>query len=313
MQPPNFFIIGAPRSGTTSLYSYLNQHPEIEMSSQKEAGYFHFVGAKPDFDALASRYGAGLLNESIQRYNRAERLSILDEAAYQSLWSGDHGAVRGEATPTYLFDPAAALAMSASAPESKLIVILRNPVDRAYSEYLQSLRLGLEQHNSFEAAIAAEPVDVQDYWWGARRYIRSGFYASNLERFMNVWPVDRIQVYFYEQLEEDVPGLLQDCFRFLGVDSDVVIDTSTRHKKGFVPAQTFLVRVAQSDSRIKQFGRKIVARSIRERLYHRILARRVVEPPPFRDETRRALAGRFSEDLRRLNQLVGGVPTWLTP
>lgn len=313
MPYPDFLIIGAPRSGTTSLYSYLNQHPQIQMSSQKEAGFFHFAGQAPDFDRMATSYGPDLLAESKTRYQRALRLSIIDAEKYRRLWTPDSEVVaRGEATPTYLFDPVAAALLSRHVPDSKLIVMLRNPADRAYSEYLQALRLGLEHHQIFDDALAAEPADVDDYWWGARRYVRSGLYARNLTRYLDSWPRERIRLYFYEQLESDPGSLLRDCFEFLGVEESVAIDVSTRHKAGFVPAQSLLVAAAQSDGVIKRSIRTVVPWSVRRRLYHRIISRAKAEPPPFSDQARSSLIGRFSEDVSRLQAITGrDLGVWL--
>jgi hypothetical protein len=312
---PDFLVIGAPRSGTTSLYSYLNQHPQIQMSSQKEAGFFHFAGEAPDFDRMAISYGPDLLAESRVRYKRAERLSILDAERYGQLWTPDSMVTaRGEATPTYLFDPEAASVIRRHVPNSKLIVMLRNPADRAYSEYLQALRLGLEQHRDFEDALAAEPVDVDDYWWGARRYVRSGLYAKNLTRYLDTWPRERIRIYFNDQFEADTPSLVRDCFQFLGVDENVAVDVSTRHKAGFVPAQSLLVAAAQSDGVIKRSMRKVLPWSVRRRLYHRIVSRSKAEPPPFSDRARSSLITHFSEDISRLQALTGrDLRVWLRP
>ena len=314
MPYPDFFIIGAPRSGTTSLYSYLNQHPQIEMSSQKEAGFFHFADQLPDFVGMAGLYGPDLLAESLKRFDRARRLSVVDDATYHQLWSDNPGVLaRGEATPTYLFDEAAAASIESRLPGSKLIVILRNPADRAYSEYLQALRLGLENRRSLEDALAAEPSDIDEYWWGARRYVRSGFYARNLGRYLAAWPRERVRIYFYEQLYDDVGSLLQNCFAFLGVDPETEIDSSTRHKTGFVPADGLLVSAARSDGVLKRSVRRVLPWSIRRRLYHAIMSREKAEPPAFSHQTRSALVDAFRDDISRLQQITGrDLGVWLS-
>ena len=303
---PNLFIVGAPRCGTTSLYSYLGQHEQIEMSPQKEAGFLHFANGRPDFDEMAARNGASLKSESIARYRRAERRSVIDETEYLKLWKVDsRSPVRGEATPTYLLDPSVPGHLRNRWPESRIIVILRNPVDRAYSEYLQSIRLGVERHSTFEEAIAAEPVDVDDFWWGARKYIRSGFYARHLRRFLDVWPREHVKVFFHEQLIQDVEGLLRDCFRFLEIDPRARIDSSTRYKSGFVPAPSPLVRVAQSESAIKRLVRTSVPAATRRILYHKIMSRRQIAPPPLTPSTRSRLMAGFRNDIKGLQEIVG--------
>lgn len=275
------------------------------MSSQKEAGYFHFLGSEPDFEAMAARHGRQLHHESLRRYQRAKRLSVVSERDYKRLWkTSSEPFIRGEATPTYFFDPEVTQRIWAKYPSSKLILILRNPVHRAYSEYLQFLRLGLETHRMFEEALAAEPVAVEDYWWGARRYVRSSLYATHLNRFLSIFPRSQVKIYLFEQLKSDVVALMRDCFSFLEVRPDFQVDTSFRHKEGFVPENTGLVRFAQSDHPLKGLLRGTFPRALRGKVYDMILRAHQGEPPPLTSLLEAKLRSTFLSDLTQLESIA---------
>src|SRR5262245_16436607 len=117
---PNFFIVGAAKAGTTSLHAYLSAHPQVFMPALKEPHYFADFELSPEFDNFMP--------------------VIRDQPAYQDLFRGSQGSTAvGEASPSYLCDPAAAARIKAAIPDAKIVISLRNPVDRAYSHYLMDL------------------------------------------------------------------------------------------------------------------------------------------------------------------------------
>src|SRR5262249_39324802 len=127
---PNFFVIGAPKAGTTSLYEYVAQHPDVYMSPVKEPAYF-----KP-------RHPPG--GEDAEPEDRL--------AAYVALFDGVAGEhVVGEATPSYLQSASAAARIRDAVPDARLVAVLRNPVDRAYSGYSMRVQQGTEDRTFVEA------------------------------------------------------------------------------------------------------------------------------------------------------------------
>ena len=136
MTLPNFLIIGAMKSGTTSLYHYLKQHPQIYMSSIKEPNFFALEGSNLDFNGAEGK-------EQIQRLIKRE--SIINIEEYRALFRrAAHETAIGEASPMYLYSPEAPYRIRYYVPEAKLITILRNPVERAYSAFLYMTRDGRE-------------------------------------------------------------------------------------------------------------------------------------------------------------------------
>jgi hypothetical protein len=310
---PDFLIIAAPRSGTTSLYNYLAQHPQLQMSSQKEPAFFHFLDSPPNFIAMANRYGEDRLQESIDRYERARRLAVLDEGSYGRLWHPDPGVrMRGEATPTYLFDPAARRQILNRLKSPKLLLLLRNPIDRAYSQYLQYLRLGIEHQYDFAAALDEEPLDVSDYWWGSRPYVRIGMYANYVQACIRDHGSSTVRVFLYEDLVERTTAMLRQIFEFLDVEPAVPIDVSERHKKAFVPAPRLSVRLLRSERRLKQAVRRVIPDALRGRLYDRIIRSHPINPPPVSSEVRTRLLSSFEADILRLQDVLDrDLSSWL--
>ena len=231
MKRPNFIILGAAKSGTTALHNYLGQHPDIFVTLKKEPKFFTFYGETPDTDGTADAEGR-------QRYEYVKRGSIYDLDAYHALFEtvADETAI-GESSPMYLYCPRSAQRIYEYDPGMKLIAILRDPVERAFSHYMQySIQVqGDEYLPTFEKAIAAEPIDHPHIWYSFRHYVRLGFYYRQLQRYFDRFDANQIRVYLYEDLKHDSQQLFQDIFQFLNVDDAFTIDTTRSHNVGAAP------------------------------------------------------------------------------
>ena len=212
---PDFVIIGAARCGTTSLHAYLREHPQVFMSSEKETDYFSLGDLPSDeVPALAAPWRAK---------TRAEYEAFFRDA-------GDAHAV-GEASPTYLFYPRSAERLRQAIPDAKLICVLRDPVERAYSHFALARKMGFETETDFEAAVARE-----DERWRTDRsmrftYTRASFYHDGLAEFLARFPRERILVLRFEDLSADTAGAMRRIHAFVGVDPDFVADVAVRHNR----------------------------------------------------------------------------------
>ena len=299
--------MGAPRSGTTSLSQYLNQHPQVRMSSRKEPAYFHFVDttSQPDFPLLARTHGHDLLAESEENYYRAQGMAITDPNKYSELWSHESTPIfKGEATPTYLFDPVAMTSIRESITSCKGLVILRNPIERAYSEYLQHLGKGFEKAGTFAEALSLEPVDVDDFWWGSRSYVRSGLYVDHVLRAFDLFGKENILVLLTDDLANDPHGTLREIATFLDIDSEFEFDTSTKHNPAHVPIPDLAVRVARSQGPLRTMARRVLPDAIRSKLWRRVMWRGEAQIPEFDSETRSSLTSLFSPSVSRLAKVI---------
>jgi hypothetical protein len=208
---PNFFIIGAQKAGTTSLYYYLKQHPQVYMSPRKEP---HF------FKGMHSEY----------RKRGRSLPPVTDLGDYQALFEGvtDEKAI-GEASASYLYSPKAPALIKRSIPDAKLIAVLRNPADRAYSNYLYCVKMGREPLASFAEALQAEEKRIRENWGPLWHYRQKGFYYSQVKRYFDVFGQDQVKVYLYDDLRGKPSSMLGDIFRFLDVDETFVPDLSIEH------------------------------------------------------------------------------------
>lgn len=204
---PNFLIVGAAKSGTTSLYYYLKQHPQIYMSPVKEPRFFisHFL----EFPRRGVRDDIG----------DAHMVKDIDE--YKRLFSGVISETRiGEASAVYLYYYENTVPVIKKVlGDIKIIIILRNPIDRAYSHYMYSIRDGRE-NLSFEDALAEEEKTIKNDWGPYPYYTDIGFYYKQVKAYLENF--SQVKVCLFDDLKEDTIGLLKDVYNFLDVDSAFV-------------------------------------------------------------------------------------------
>ena len=235
MPLPNFLIIGAAKAGTTSLYYYLRQHPQVYMSPIKEPRFFALEGEILNFKGPAQ----GINQTSI---------TSLDE--YFHLFAGvtDEIAI-GEASTLYLHSQRALEGIKRYLPNAKLIVILRNPIERAYSSYLHLVRDGYEAL-SFEQALQAEEFRIQQKWQPLWYYSKRSFYYEAIKNYLDIFEHCQIKIYLYEDLAADSKYIFKDICGFLDIDDSFKPDTSIKNSSG-IPKNKFLQRILISDNPAK--------------------------------------------------------------
>jgi hypothetical protein len=186
----DFIVIGAQKAGTTSLFHYLRAHQQIHIPFAKEVGFF-------------SR--ERLFNKGAPWY-----LNQFADATPQQ--------IVGEASPQYMMNPAVPARIHALFPGIKLIAILRNPIDRAYSSYRMTVRLGSEKR-SVQAALLSPPLPNLDQPFTAFDYLGMGLYGKILEGYLKYFPIEQIRLVFTEELAMQPEKVLHDLYGFIGVDA----------------------------------------------------------------------------------------------
>jgi hypothetical protein len=300
MPLPNFIMIGAAKSGTSSLFSYLGQHPDVFISSTKEPNFFAFAGQPVAFAGP----GDSIIN----------RTSITRREDYEALFRSSKGASAvGEASTLYLYLPSAAPRMHREIPAVRLIAILRDPAERAYSSYLHMVRDGRESVSSFEDALRAEDARVAAEWEPLWHYARLGFYYEQLKRYYDVFPREQIAVCLYDDFEADPKRVVQGIFSFLGVDPAFEPDMSTRHKVAGTPRSAVLHAALTRPNVAKTLAKRLLPGDVRGRLYAALMRRNVVEHrDKLCDDTKQRLRRLYSEDVERLSLLIGrDLSNWL--
>lgn len=268
MPLPNFLIVGAPRCGTTSLYAYLQQHPDVYMSLLKEPRYFPCFGVLP-----------------------GERV-VRDRAEYKQLFDGvkTERAI-GEASPHYLHAPEAAARIAAELPDAKIIVSLRNPADRAYSSYLGRVRRGVEKR------------PVEDALQPGNYFFDASLYSDALARYFATFDRSRVKVLLFDDFARDTAVALRDLCAFLDIAPNAAIDTDARHNVGLMPkwAAVDAIAVHAATAARDLLPAAMRGTGLATRL-RRLWLRR---PPPLPAALRASLLHAFEPDIRRTGKLIG--------
>jgi len=279
--PITFFLLGAAKSGTTSLHKYLDAHPQISMARVKETDFF------------------------VERNRRIESLEALNA---QFDWSP--GIVqRGDSSHLHLSSPECAARIRAECPDARFVVLLRDPVERAHSLYLHTRRNGSETARTFERALALESKRSSSDRFQRRcrdhpnmfRYLESGRYDEQLERYLELFSMDRFLISTFEEFVSDPQAGLLQVHRFLGIDPLPLTSYPNHLEGGAVP------RFARLAGRIhKRYTR---ASAFRVRLAREL--RRQTKPVPSLDpETRVRLREALTPSVTRLSTLLGRSSMW---
>jgi hypothetical protein len=232
--------------------------------------------------------------------------AITDLEGYRALFAGVSGEKAiGEATVIYLHVPEAASRIKHYVPGAKLIAVLRNPVDRAYAAYLRKVRDGRERLG-FSKALEAEEERIRNNWAPGWQYKRIGFYHAHLTRYYDLFGPEQIQVYLYEDLDEDPVGMMQGIFRFLGVDDAFIPDTSLRYEDvSSIAKSRALHALIKKPNPLKSVLKPFLPEGLRLRIAANLLDRNLTKPPSMPEEVREELTEAYREDVLKLQGLIG--------
>jgi Sulfotransferase family len=293
VQLPDFLLVGAAKSGSTSLNASLTSHPDVFMCRQRGTRFFAFDDAPPRFHAPA---GGELLANGNPAISDLESYAALFKAARSDQ-------LLGESCNHYLYEAGAARRIRHHVPGAKIIAILRDPVDRAYSNFLHLRRDGLEPARSFREALALEPSRIRDSWGMMWRYTDLGMYGSQLERYLAEFPRQQILVLLYEDLRRDPRGTLREVAEFLGMRPFTAGRAPAYNPSG-TPRSDLLNALVNRDNPL----RRTVARRLPLRVKLQLNAfvnRRNLKRVRMEPEMRALLKEKFDADTRRLEQLLG--------
>jgi len=289
---PNFLIIGAAKSGTTALYQYLKQHPQVFMPALKEPRFFAHENRPPDWRGPGDEiYRAATVTNLVQ---------------YVGLFHGADGArAAGEASTQYLYMERAPERIRHYAPRARLVAILRDPAEVAHAVFLHKRREGFEPHRSFERALEEEDARVRDGWSPFWFYRRRGFYYEHLRRYFDAFPREQLKVFVYDDFKRDPRGVMRELYRFIDVDDSFEPDMTHRPNVSGVPRSRALYRWLEKSS----------AREAPPGLKRKLLSRLRdwnLPKPRLAPETRARLVEGYREDILKLQDLLGrDLSRWL--
>jgi len=299
---PNFFLIGAAKCGTTSVAKYLDQHPEVFVSKPKEPNFFAFEpSSKP-----ACR---GPVDEE-QLYQLLLKYSVTSPAAYRELFAPvqEERAV-GEASVRYLYETDTAKRIAEHAPAAKLIVLLRDPVDRLHSHYHMNVRQHIEP-KSLVGALDAEAARVEQGWGWDWHYLRVGKYAEQLQRFYDCFDSSQLLVLFHADLQQRPAEAMRVIFEHLEVSLDFKPNFSNRAMVGYTPRWRLLRKLIREESLMKTCAKQILPTRFRKSLVNWSESKNRQAIPASPPVLRQQLNDRFASDSQQLADLLGRHLPW---
>ncbi len=289
---PTFLGIGAQKSGTTSIHQYLLSHPQIFVPARKELRFFSYEG-----DPFTYRGpGDGAIRNRVVATWSDYRAAFLGSEKFPA---------RGEISPEYLMLAGkAALRILHYLPRVKLFAVLRNPADRAYSNYQQAVRQGREPLRDFRAALDQEEERCEQNWSPLFWYKRNGLYGRQLSEFYARFPRDQIRVYLYDDLSRDAAGLMADLYRFLGVDPNHRPDVGMKFHPSGIPRLRPLYGFLQTVRNRIRFLDGVLPANIRNPIHAAVRDGLIRPAPPMPPDIREELIEYFREDILKLQDLI---------
>lgn len=275
---PDIIVIGAFKAGTTALHQYLAQHPSIFMTHVKEPNFFAF---------------------DEQLTLNVEDFPVRSWHEYQSLFDAARiGQLKGEASPAYLHSPISAERIYSRLPNVKLIASLRNPVDRAYSHYVQNFRAGRTRLS------AEEGFNAREFWLNASLYADS--IARYEERFSG-----QLKVILHEDLNRDAAFVVNELFEWLGLSRKEDLNTKQRYNSGGVP-KSRLVQTGLHFLRTRKIFKELLPPAVRARLAT-LRDANLKAAPPLPEGERSRWQAYFREDVLRTQDILDlDLSSWLS-
>ena len=304
MPLPDFLIIGAPKAGTTALHAALAQHPALYMSPVKEPKFFLTDGPPP-----ARGGGPGDI--------RTWREHIWRRADYEALFApATAGLLRGESTPFYLYDRGAQRRIRELIPDTRLIAMLRDPVERAHSNWTHLWSAGLEPIGDVVTACADEDRRVAAGWADFWHYTRLGRYGEQLEHLYRLFPREQVLVLRYRELVDAPVQTLDQICAFLGVPQGVVTEVPRENVTAHPVQSPGHRTVAQLLRAATAVGKHLpgTAGTALTAPLERVLQRDARPRQPLTWEQRQALLPYFEADIRLLEKVTEAeFGDWLQP
>jgi hypothetical protein len=279
---PNLFVVGAGKSGTTSLWAHLGAHPDIFMSELKEPHHF-------------SRGGV------------PGQPTVKDPSGYAELFAGGAGhRYRGEASPSYLWDEQSPARILEAAPDARIVISLRDPVERAHANYWSHLR-GYVDERPFDVAVREElAAGTVDYLAVPPPYVARGYYDEQVVRYLDVFG-GATMVLLFDEFVADVRGTMRRVFEWLGLDAAPAEKLDPAPVYPFLRPRNAVVAALLDVPGVRRVGDAVLRGSLRKRIDRVVFE---TEKPALDPELRRLLRDVYAPHDARLRELLGRSLPW---
>lgn len=293
MRNSHFLFVGTAKAGTTSVYEYLNQHPQVHIPV-KETFYF----LKAVYTDFSLGYPA----------QRAQEDLVLKEARYRKLYPEDHEKIHGEIGTGYLYHHRESIPLirDTLGKEVKILIILRNPVERAYSSYMHFVK-DVHETLTFEESLKMEEERKRlgyDFMWFHRDL---GLYADQVEAYLNSF--SHVKILISEEFAENPVKGMKEIFEFLEIDPDVKLNFEKVYNKSGQPKSKGLQRLITQENLIKKTlrpaFRKLYSKEKREKIRKRVKNMNISGYRSMDPKTEVELTDFYRQDVKKLEMLIG--------
>jgi len=278
---PTFLIVGATKSGTSSLYTYLKNTSGVYMSEKKEPNYF--------IDNMKSKNG----------YDKSGYLQLFENVKNEK--------AIGEASTTYLVDPSSAECIHDKIPNAKIIILLRDPVERAFSHYLMFTSYNKEDKPFHE--IFLEDFKSTFHMKSKKDYLKRGLYSEQVKRYVEIFGKENVGIWFFEELKKDSRMVVEQVLKFLDVDSPVPDNVS----KVYNPYTEFRGNTAKQiimNTTIRKILSFVMpSLAIRRLLFHKLIRKKSTKPK-LSETDRKKLMNYYHKDIVALEKILGKKTPW---
>jgi len=278
---PTFLIVGAPKAGTTSLYHYLSEHSQVFMSNPKEVNFF----SREEIEAQ------GLYYKDFQANNFED---------YEKLFEDSKGEQAiGEASVSYLFYPNVPLKIKRLIPKCKIIIVLRDPVERAFSHYLMDKRLGFVNLDFDEIVYKKKKHKFLDLYY--QQYIELGLYFEQVLRYLTVFAENQVKIFLFDDIKNDLNKVIIDLCKFLGINFNFKFDLTKKYNTFSMPKNK-LVLLFYSSTYIRKIFNAIIPVVIKDKITNAFFEKN--KKPEINLQTKIKLKNIYKPDIQKLENLI---------
>ena len=286
---PNFLLVGAAKSGTTSLFNYLTQHSDIYIPEVKECRFFSQL--PKNYKGL----GAEFFPNS----------GITDERVYFKLFCEHEDKVCGDMSNDYLYyyEKSIKNIKKYIGNEIKIVIVLRNPIDRAYSNYMHHIRDGWE-NISFEQALDDENRRIEENWGWSYHYVKTGMYYYQVKAYLDNFR--QTKIYFFEELKFK-DSLLKDLYAFLEVRFTKELKDNKEYNVSGYPRNKLVHNFLNKDNAIKKIIKPVVNSILPKGSIQKVVSNiqnKNLKKVSMKNDTRERLKNVFEDDIKKLSNLI---------
>jgi hypothetical protein len=294
---PNFIIAGVPKAGTTSLFYYLRQHPDVFLPVRKELHYFSYEYLEKNSNGPGDKVILSSLCKTRKEYESHYK-GVRDERMI------------GEVSPSYVYYSDVSERILAELGRIKIVIILRNPIQKAYSQYMHVVRDNLETLALYDA-LMAEGERMRSGWSDIWLYAESSLYVRRVKKYISVFDARNVRIVIFDDLVETPQEVTRDLYEFLGVDPNFPCRTERIYNRTGVPKSRSIANFLARPNSMKDMLKKILPERLRIPMRLCLLSLNTGKKPQMDTISLRYLVEYFWDDVAELEKLLGRKLGWM--